>query len=110
MVISDFNAKMRSLFALIVMLLCGVAVSAQDVSVSGVVKDQTGEPAIGATIQVKGTTHGTITDYDGNFTLDVPSDAVLVVSYMGFKTQEITVGSQRSFNITLVEDAELLDE
>ncbi|MBO8440672.1 MAG: TonB-dependent receptor [bacterium] len=110
MVISDFNAKMRSLFVLIVMLLCGVAVSAQDVSVSGVVKDQTGEPAIGATIQVKGTTHGTITDYDGNFTLDVPSDAVLVVSYMGFKTQEITVGSQRSFNITLVEDAELLDD
>ena len=110
MVISDFNAKMRSLFVLIVMLLCGVAVSAQDGSVSGVVKDQTGEPAIGATIQVKGTTHGTITDYDGNFTLDVPSDAVLVVSYMGFKTQEITVGSQRSFNITLVEDAELLDD
>ncbi len=108
--VSVFYAKMRGLIAVVVMLLCSAAAMAQSVSVKGVVRDQTGEPAIGATIQVKGTTHGTITDYDGNFAIDVPADAVLVVSYMGFKTQEITVGGQRSFNITLVEDSELLED
>ena len=78
--------------------------------ISGVVKDDMG-PVTGANIIVKGTTNGTITDFDGKFTLEnVPANAILQISYIGYLPQEIEVGSQSSFNITLKEDSQALDE
>ena len=63
----------------------------QKQSVSGVVKDATGEPVIGASIVEKGTTNGTITDFDGNFSLEVANGATLVISFIGYQTQEVVV-------------------
>lgn len=80
-------------------------------TVSGNVVDETGLPVIGVNVKVKGTTNGAITDLDGNFTLKgVPQGAVLVVSYVGYKEQEIKVGAQSQLSITLQEDTELIDE
>ena len=78
--------------------------------VTGTVVDPTGMPVIGANIMVKGTTNGTITDMDGNFSLEANKDAILVVSYIGFANQEIKVGNQSKLSIALKEDAEALDE
>lgn len=78
--------------------------------VKGQVKDTAGEPVIGATVVVKGTTKGASTGIDGGFTLDVTPDDVLVVSYIGYDTQEIPVGSRTSFDIQLREEATTLDD
>ena len=84
---------------------------AATVEVKGVVKDQTGLPVIGATIVEKGhTTNGTVTDIDGNFTLRLPADGTLVISFIGYTTQEIPLNGQTQFNVTLEEDSETLDE
>lgn len=83
----------------------------QAVTVSGIVKDKKGEPIIGANIMEKGTTNGTITDFDGKYTLQVKSPkSILVVSYIGYKTQEIPVGNSGKVNISLQDDTELIDE
>lgn len=66
-------------------------------TVKGTVVDANGEAIIGASVQVKGTTIGTITDFDGNFTLDVPENAVLRISYIGFITQDISVKNKKDF-------------
>jgi TonB-linked SusC/RagA family outer membrane protein len=80
-------------------------------TVSGLVSGQDGEPLIGVSISVKGTTVGTVTDLEGNYSLsDVPDDATLIFSYIGMVTQEIAVGNQTSINITLEEDVLGLDE
>lgn len=85
--------------------------SAQDLTVSGRITDKSGESIIGASILVQGTTSGTITDFDGNFTVpNVASNAVLVVSYVGYKTQNIPVNGKTIFNIVLEEDTETLEE
>ena len=73
----------------IILKLPSVNQSNQSRKVSGTVKDQNGEPVIGANVYVKGTTVGTITDVDGNFTLDVPDNAVILVSYIGYVPQEV---------------------
>ena len=88
-----------------------VSVVQQGKKVTGVVVDGAGIPVIGANVIVKGTTNGTITDFDGNFTLEnVPADGVLVVSYIGYLSQEIPVGNQSAINVTLKEDTQALDE
>lgn len=79
-------------------------------TVTGVVLDPTGMPVIGANIMVKGTTSGTITDMDGKFSLDVDKDATLVISYIGFASQEIKVGNQTKLSIALKEDSKALDD
>ena len=67
--------------------------------------DGTGEPVIGANVVVKGTTNGTITDFDGNYTIEgVPADGILVFSYIGYLSQEIPVGNQSAINVTLKEE------
>lgn len=89
------------------------AVSQQSVTktIKGVVVDASGMPIIGANIMVKGTTNGTITDIDGNFTLNnIESNAVLAVSYIGYSNQEVKVGNKTNFSITLKEDTKTLDE
>ena len=86
-------------------------ITQQTVTVSGVVKDKKGEPIIGANIMEKGTTNGTITDFDGNYTLKVKNaKSILVVSYIGYQTQEIPVGNGGKKDITLQDDSELMDE
>lgn len=79
-------------------------------TITGVVKDAAGEPIIGANVVVKGTTNGTVTDLDGNFSLQCPSNAVLVVTYVGFSEQEIPVSGKNEIVITLREDSQNLDE
>lgn len=83
---------------------------AQTKAVTGVVVDATGEPIIGASVLEIGTTNGTITDVDGNFTIQVPVGAKLEVSYIGYKTQQIVVGASNTYKVVLKEDAEMLDE
>ena len=78
--------------------------------ITGVVKDNTGEPVIGANVVQKGTTNGTITDVEGRFSLDVPDKAVLLISYIGYTPKEVLVGSQSSLIVELSEDTEALEE
>ena len=83
----------------------------QGKKVTGVVVDASGEPVIGANVVVKGTTNGTITDFDGNYTIEgVSASDVLVFSYIGYLSQEITVGNQAAINVTLSEDSQALEE
>ena len=90
------------------LLLIGGLVNAR--TISGVVTDQTGETVISASVIVKGTTIGTVTDFDGNYVIDVPDDAqVLVFSYIGLLTQEVEI-TGNVINVVLRENAEVLDE
>ena len=77
--------------------------------ITGTVSDPMG-PIIGATVKVKGTQNATVTDMNGNFTLDAPQGATLQISYIGFVTREIKVGAQSNYDITLQEDNNSLDE
>lgn len=94
------------------MLLAGQTLWAQQRQVTGIVKDQTGEPIIGASVLEKGSTNGVITDLDGNFKLTVSNavKAVLQISYVGYKTQEISMNGKTLLEVVLKEDTELLDE
>lgn len=78
--------------------------------ITGKITDDVGEPLIGANVQVKGTTNGTLTDEDGAFELEVPQSAVLQISYIGYLSQDVNVGNKSSVNIKLAEDALNLDE
>ncbi len=91
------------------MLFLCISAMAQKVPVTGTVTDQAG-PVIGASVIEKGTTNGTMTDNDGHFTLSVNKGAVIEISSIGYKTQEITVGTQSNFNVKLSEDTQFLEE
>jgi len=78
--------------------------------ISGIVKDPMGVPVIGANVVVKGTTNGVITGLDGDFQLEVPENATLEISYIGYMTQSISVSGKKTFNIILNEDTQKLDE
>ena len=83
----------------------------QNSTVRGKVVDASGEPVIGASVVVKGTTTGVITDLDGNFILNnVSEKSILVISYVGYKSQEIAVSGKSAINVTMQEDSEMLDE
>ena len=96
----------------LLVLLCLIPLWAfsQNITVKGVVKDATGESVIGASVVQKGTSNGIITDIDGNFTLNVPSNSTIVISFVGYKTQEIPVAGKTQINVTMKEDTEMLDE
>ena len=85
-------------------------IAQQSSTIKGVVKDQKGEPLIGVSIVVKGTTNGTASDFDGNFTLDVPDNSTLVFSFIGYKTQEIEVGSKTEISVRMTENTEMLND
>lgn len=102
-------SRLRMMVCLIGMLL-PMCIFAQQITVQGVVKDQTGETVIGASVMEKGTTNGTITDIDGDFSLNMSSNGTLVVSFVGYKTQEVQVKGQKQLQVVLSEDAEMLDE
>ena len=91
-------------------MLMPLSLLAQDIKVQGVVKDQTGETVIGATVMQKGTSNGTVTDFDGNFSLTVPSNATLTISYIGFATQDIAVNGQTDLQIVMKDDSQTLSE
>lgn len=99
----------KTVLTVALMFLCTVSALAQ-FTVKGVVKDDSGSPIIGANIQVKGTTVGTISDIDGNYTLQTSSKATLVFSFVGYQTKEVPVNGQKLINVVLREDTELLDE
>ncbi len=102
------NSSVFRTMILSAMLLCGMAAEAR--VISGTVKDPTGETIISASVVVKGTTIGTVTDFDGNYVIDVPDDAkVLVFSYIGMKTQELSISGD-VMNVVLSENSEVLEE
>ena len=103
------KGKSKILLTMIGIFL-SLSISAQN-SISGNVKDETGEPIIGASVLVKGTSQGAITDIDGNFTInDAEVPATLVFTYLGYKTLELPYSGQSPINVTMGEDTQLLDE
>lgn len=83
----------------------------QGKTIKGQILDETGESMIGVSVLVKGTTIGTVTDFDGNYTLEVPSGKnILEISYIGYKTKEITIGNNSLINIKMEPDTQALDE
>ena len=103
---------MKKLLSVLFLLSFTLAsVYAQNIQVKGtVVSGSDNEPLPGVNVVVKGTTNGGITDLDGNFTLSVPADATLSITYIGFKSQEVAVNGKNSLKIVLQEDSETLDE
>ena len=87
------------------------SVNQQEVyTLKGNVVDKTGEPVIGANVVIKGTTTGVVTDFDGNFTIDVTTGTILTITYIGYNPMDITVNGQKTLTVTMSENAEALDE
>ncbi|GKG72565.1 SusC/RagA family TonB-linked outer membrane protein [Parabacteroides sp. AM58-2XD] len=107
---SGLTFKIEAGHILILPLAEKKEVSTPDKQIKGNVTDKNGEPIIGANITVKGTSRGTITDIDGNFTLEIPANAQIQISYIGYLTQDIAVGNKTSLAIQLVEDTQNLEE
>jgi TonB-linked SusC/RagA family outer membrane protein len=107
-----FNLKVefmkRKLTMFLALFIIGIGIVTAQTQVRGTVVDETGQPVIGATIQIKGTSQGTVTDVDGRFNLSAPANGTLVISYVGMRTQEVPV--QPTVNVTLVSDTEVLEE
>ena len=101
---------MKKTIFLILCILCSLGAMAQKKSITGVITDGAGESIIGASVVEVGTTNGTITDFDGKFSLTIATGAKFTVSYIGYKSQTITVGAENTYNIVLKEDTEVLDE
>lgn len=104
---------MKEIFIFLLSILIHSSIYAQttnNILIEGKVVDDQREAVIGASILVKGTTNGTVTDVDGYFKLNVPSNAILTVSFIGFEAQEIPVNGQKNFSITLLENQEMLNE
>lgn len=108
---SNKMKNMRAVLLFFIVAVISLGVSAQNVTVKGTVKDKTGETVIGASVVEKGnTSNGTITDIDGNFSLTVPSNATLVISFVGMKTHEEAVKGKTNINVTMDDDSQALEE
>ena len=102
---------MKKLSLVLVLVLGGLWSLAAQRTVTGTVTDAQGDPLIGATVLVKGTTSGTVTGIDGGFSISAPADGgVLVFSYTGFASQEVPIGTQSTINVSLEESASQLNE
>ena len=99
----------KVLLTLVVGLFLSVGAFAQQITVNGIVKDTTGEPVIGANVLVKGTTNGTITDFDGNFQLMANKGDIIVISFIGYTSQELPATGEL-MNVVLKDDSEMLSE
>ena len=99
----------KVLLTLVVGLFLSVGAFAQQITVNGIVKDTTGEPVIGANVLVKGTTNGTITDFDGNFQLMANKGDIIVISFIGYTAQELPATAEL-MNVVLKDDSEMLSE
>ena len=95
---------------LILSILCFFAICAKAQTVSGVVNDESGEPVIGATVRVQGTSEGTVTDFNGKFSIKVASNATLTISSVGYLTQKVSVGGKSNITVTLAEDNTTLED
>ncbi len=103
--------RKKSIYILLIALINICSLFAQNLTVNGVIVDKkTGETLIGATILQKGTNNGTVTNFDGKFTISVPNGAVLVVSYIGYLPQELTVNGETVLKIQLIPNVKTLDE
>ena len=103
----NFSKWLGLLLFAMIMPLCA---NAQNITVKGTVKDVNGEPLIGVNVLQVGTTNGIITDFDGNYQMNVPSNARLSFSFIGYRTQYVTVNGRKQINVTLEEDAKTLEE
>ena len=109
----SFNYSFKGAIWLLMLVLSSFmyVANAQQKNVQGLVTDPNGEPIIGASVVVKGTTNGTITDFDGKFVLsNVPEKGIITISYIGYKGQDIPVAGKSTLKVTLAEDTETLDE
>lgn len=100
----------KRMFFCMLLFFVTMSLSAQYLSVSGTVTDAAGEPLSGANVTEKGTTNGVIADQDGNFSLSVSPNATLLISYIGYTSEEIKATPGRTMNVTLLEDCKTLDE
>lgn len=98
----------RKLIMFLTLFFVGIGVTVAQTQVRGIVVDEAGDPVIGATVQVKGTSQGTVTDIDGNFNLSAPSGGTLVFSYVGMQTQELPVSA--NVRVVMIADSQMLDE
>ncbi|WP_289004748.1 TonB-dependent receptor [uncultured Parabacteroides sp.] len=101
---------MKRICLFFLLLLCTVGAMGQKRSITGVVVDMTGEPIIGASIVEIGTTNGTVTDIDGKFSLSVPTNGKIQISYVGYKPETLTIKNQTVLQIKMAEDSEMLGE
>ncbi len=103
--------QLRRLCFMVLLSVLAIGAYAQNKTVTGTVIDTTGESVIGASVLVQGTTNGTITDFDGKFTLtNVPADATITISFVGYKTVNVALNGRSSINVTLEDDSEALEE
>ena len=105
----NFKSLQKPLVFLFLLRLFPLGAMAQSI-IKGTVNDENGEPVIGATVKVKETQKGTITDFDGNYSIEAASNATLVFSYVGYVTQEVKVGGKSTLNITMKEDNTTLND
>ena len=104
------KAFLMTVLSSMLMILSASAQTGSTINVRGTVKDVAGEPIIGASVLLQGTTSGVVTDYDGNFSIQAPGNGTLVISYVGYITQTIAIHNRNSIEVILQEDMELLDE
>lgn len=102
--------KIRLWLAVLLVTTFTLSLSAQDITVSGVVSDDTGEPLMGATVLIKGTQKGVASNLDGEFTISAPAKGTLVFSYIGCKTKEVAINGQTQIDVTLENNTEMLEE
>ena len=97
-------------FFVSLILMCGyLGAMAQNIQISGVVKDVVGDPLIGVSVLVKGGTKGTSTDYNGFYTISAPADGTLVFSYVGMDTQEVKIGGSKKLDVTITDNDDFVD-
>lgn len=102
--------KKTSMFLLFLSILSMHHVNAQNITITGTVTDEQNQPLPGANVLVEGTTTGAQTDFDGNYSIAAPSNGKLVISFIGYVTQTVSINGQNSINVSLTEDASQLDE
>jgi len=105
-----WNFKKLQKTLAVLFLLCMIPLGMNAQTVKGTVNDEAGEPIIGATVKVQGSNEGTVTDFDGNFSVKASSNATLVISYVGYTTQQVPVGGKSNITVTLVEDNTTLND
>ena len=105
-----WNFKKLQKTLAVLFLLCMIPIGMNAQTVKGTVNDETGEPIIGATVKVQGSNEGTVTDFDGKFSVRASSNATLVISYVGYVTQQVPVGGKSNITVTLVEDNTTLND
>lgn len=108
--LNNLNNMNKKLYVSVLLLFLSVSILYAQKTISGKVSDNNGVPLPGVNIVVIGTTNGTATDFDGNYSLDVVDSDILEISYIGFEAQEITVGNQTVINVSLIQDTESLEE